>query len=93
LEPNYEPARDLLCVLLLRNKDFPGVVTQAEAATRINPYDDVAIFQELLAEHRLQHPDRAAALVKKLEIAKSHNQHAGTKYGLQESSGPPLPPS
>lgn len=93
LEPNYQPARDLLCVLLLRNNDLPGVVVQAEAATKLNPYDDVAIYQELLAEHRLQHTDKAAALVKKLEIAKAHNQHGTTKYALQEASGPSVPPS
>ena len=93
LEPNYQPARDLLCVLLLRNNDLPGVVAQAEAATKLNPYDDVAIYQELLAEHRLQHLDKAAALVKKLEIAKQHNQHETTKYALQEAPEPSSPPS
>jgi tetratricopeptide (TPR) repeat protein len=93
LEPAYQPARDLLCVLLLRNNDLPGVVAQAEAATKLNPYDDVAIYQELLAEHRLQHLDKASTLVKRLEIAKEHNQHGATKYTLQEAPASSSPPS
>ncbi len=92
LEPNYQPARDLLCVLLLRNNDLPGVVAQAEAATKLNPYDEVAIYQELLAEHRLQHLDKAATLVKRLGIAKEHNQHGATKYVLQEAPATTSPP-
>lgn len=93
LEPNYQPARDLLCVLLLRHNDLQGVVAQAEVATKLNPYDDVAIYQELLAEHRLQHLDKAAVLVKKLELAKAHNQRGLTKYALQEAPASSSPPS
>ncbi len=92
LEPNYQPARDLLCVLLLRNNDLQEVVVQAEAAIKLNPYDDVAIYQELLAEHRLQHAEKAAVLLKQLEIAKSHNQRGATKYALQEAPGVSPPP-
>lgn len=92
LEPNYQPARDLLCVLLLRNNTLQEVVVQAEAATKLNPYDDVAIYQELLAEHRLQHTEKAAVLLKQLEIAKSHNQRGATKYVLQEAPGASPPP-
>lgn len=93
----------MLCVLLLRNNalwlacaksfaselaaDLPGVVVQTEAATKLNPHDDVAIYQELLAEHRLQHLDKTTTLVNKLEIAKEHNQQGATKYVLQEATG------
>ncbi len=93
LEPDYQPARDLLCVLLLRNNDLQSVIAQAEIATKLNPYDDVAIYQELLAEHRLEHLDKAAILVKKLESAKAHNQRGATQYVLQEAPASPSPPS
>jgi predicted Zn-dependent protease len=85
LEPIYQPARDLLCVLLLRHNDLEGVIAQAEEATRRDPYDEVALYQELLAEHKLNHADRAAALVKQFQGAKAHNQEAKTKYILQEA--------
>jgi predicted Zn-dependent protease len=85
LEPGYQPARDLLCVLLLRNNDLAGVVAQAREATKRDPYDEVALYQELLAERKLNHPDRTAILVKQFKDAKAHNQEAKTKYILQEA--------
>jgi tetratricopeptide (TPR) repeat protein len=85
LEPGYQPARDLLCVLLLRHNDFAGAVAQAEEATKRDPYDEVALYQELLAEHKLHHPERAAVLVKQLQDAKAHNQETKTKFILQEA--------
>ena len=85
LEPGYQPAHDLLCVLLLRHNDLAGVIAQAEQATRLDPYDEVALYQELLAEHKLNHPDRAAIVLKQFQAAKAHNQEAKTKYILQEA--------
>jgi tetratricopeptide (TPR) repeat protein len=88
LEPSYQPARDLLCVLLLRHDDLAGVIAQAEEATKRDPYDEVALYQELLAERKLNHPDRTATLVKQFKEAKAHNQEAKTKYLLQEAPPP-----
>jgi tetratricopeptide (TPR) repeat protein len=88
LEPGYLPARDLLCVLLLRHNDLAGVIAQAEEATKRDPYDEVALYQEMLAEHKLNHADRTAALVKQFQDAKAHNQEAKTKYILQEAPQP-----
>ncbi len=88
LEPSYQPARDLLCVLLLRNNDLAGVIAQANEATKRDPYDEVALYQELLAERKLNHPDRTAILVKQFKDAKAHNQEAKTKYVLQEAQPP-----
>ena len=85
LEPGYQPARDLLCVLLLRHNDCGSVVIQAEEATKRDPYDEVALYQELLAEHKLHHSDRAEVLVRKLQDAKVHNQEIKTKFILQEA--------
>jgi tetratricopeptide (TPR) repeat protein len=92
LEPGYQPARDLLCVLLLRHNDLAGVIAQAEEARKRDPYDEVALYQEMLAEHKLNHADRSAALVKEFQAAKAHNQEARTKYVLQEASPPQQTP-
>jgi tetratricopeptide (TPR) repeat protein len=88
LEPGYQPARDLLCVLLLRHNDLAGVIAQAEEATKRDPYDEVALYQELLAERKLNHPEKTATLVKQFKDAKAHNQEAKTKYILQEAQPP-----
>jgi tetratricopeptide (TPR) repeat protein len=95
LEPSYLPARDLLCVLLLRRGDLQEVVEQANEATRRDPYDEAALYQELLAERRLNHPDVVKTLVQQLQQARSHNQSAVTKYMLHEedSSAGHAPPS
>jgi tetratricopeptide (TPR) repeat protein len=90
LEPSYQPARDLLCVLLLRHNDIAEVVTQAEEAKKLDPYDEVAIYQELLAQRKLKNNDAIALLVKQLQEAKAHNQETKTKYILEEAQ--PAPP-
>ena len=86
LEPSYQAARDLLCVLLLRHGDPRGVVDTAAEATRRDPYDEVALYQALLAERRLKHKDETDDLVRRLQEAKSHNQIAVTKYMLADSN-------
>jgi tetratricopeptide (TPR) repeat protein len=88
LEPGYQPARDLLCVLLLRHNDLADVVAQAEEAVKRDPYDEVALYQELLAEHKLNHADRGAVVLKEFQAAKAHNQEAKTKYLLTEEPPP-----
>jgi tetratricopeptide (TPR) repeat protein len=85
LEPTYQPAHDLLCVLLLRHNDLDAVIAQAEEAKKHDPYDEVAIFQELRAEQKLKHTEKIAALIKQLQDAKAHNQQARTKYILEEA--------
>jgi hypothetical protein len=60
------------------------VIAQAREALKIDSYDEVAIYQELLAEHKLKRADQAAILVKQLEKAKAHNQQGHTKYVFQE---------
>jgi len=85
LEPGYQPARDLLCVLLLRHNDLAETITEAREAIKRDPYDEAAIYQELLAEHKLKHTEKISALVKQLQAAKAHNQQAKTKYVLEEA--------
>ncbi len=84
LEPNYLAARDLLCTLLLRHNDLDATVEQAEQALRRDPYDEVALYQELLAQRRLKHNEKTTELVKRLQEAKVHNQQGKTRYLLEE---------
>ncbi len=84
LESSYQPARDLLCSLLRRHGDLQAVVDEAAEATRRDPYDEAALYQALLAERRLKHPEKTADLLRRLQEAKAHNQAAVTKYVLQE---------
>ncbi len=88
LEPSYQPARDLLCVMLLRRGDFEGVIRQAEEATRRDPFDETALYQALLAERRLKHPEKIEDLVRRLQQAKAKNQAPLTKYVLEEGAKP-----
>jgi tetratricopeptide (TPR) repeat protein len=86
LEPSYQPARDLLCVLLLRHGDLREVVEQANEALKRDSYDEAALYQELQAERRLKETDRLPDLVVRLQAAKSHNQVAVTKYVLNDGA-------
>jgi tetratricopeptide (TPR) repeat protein len=87
LEPSYQPARDLLCVLLLRHGDLKEVLEQANEALKRDPYDEAALYQELQAERRLKQTDRLPDLVARLQAAKSHNQVAVTKFVLSDGAG------
>ncbi len=89
LEPSYQPARDLLCVLLMRHGELQAVVDEANEALKHDPYDEVAIYQALLAQRRLKNPAQTEDLVRRLQLAKSHNNVAVTKYVLQEESTVP----
>ncbi len=85
LEPSYLPARDLLCVLLLRQGDYAGAIEQANEATRRDPYDEVVLYQQMLAERKLNHADVARQLAARLQQAKDHNKTAERKYVLEEA--------
>lgn len=84
LEPSYQPARDLLCVLLQRHGDSAEALDVATEAIRRDPADETALYQAMLAERRLKHPERVQALVQQLQVARSHHQAALTKYALEE---------
>jgi tetratricopeptide (TPR) repeat protein len=84
LEPTYQPARDLLCTLLLRSNQFAEVVNQAAIALKQDPTDQSALYQEIQAQRRLGHKDETASLVKRLEDLKRQQQVAQSQYSLQE---------
>src|ERR1700722_16592513 len=74
LEPTYQPARDLLCTLLLRTNQFAEVINQAAIALKQDPTDQSALYQEIQAQRRLGHKEETASLVKRLEDLKRQQQ-------------------
>lgn len=53
VDPGYEPARDLLAQLYLHADQPNRAVTQAEAALKMDPADQTALYQEMMAKRRL----------------------------------------
>jgi tetratricopeptide (TPR) repeat protein len=86
LEPDYQPARDLLCTLLLRTNQYSAVVDQAAIALQHDPTDQSALYQEIQAQRRLGNKDAIGALVKRLEDLKRQQQVAQSQYSLQEAN-------
>jgi tetratricopeptide (TPR) repeat protein len=86
LEPDYQPARDLLCTLLLRTSQYREVVDQAAIALQHDPTDQSALHQEIQAQRRLGHKDAIDPLVKRLEDLKRQQQVAQSQYSLQEAN-------
>jgi tetratricopeptide (TPR) repeat protein len=84
LEPDYQPARDLLCTLLLRTGQFAEVVDQATIALKHDPTDQSALYQQIQAQRRLGNKDAIEPLVKRLEDLKRQQQVAQSQYSLQE---------
>jgi len=66
LQPDYAPARDLLALLYLRVNKPRQAVIEAQAALRIHPMDDVAMYHEIMAYRRLGQKAKVRELVKKL---------------------------
>ena len=70
LEPDYQPALDLLANLYLRTEQPALAARQAELALARDPNDSVALFAEIRAKHKLGKEEEVPALVKRLEQAK-----------------------
>lgn len=90
LEPGYSPARDLLALLWLRANQPQKALEQAQAALKIAPNDDVALYHEIMARRRLGQKEQVDALVKQLAEMRSENaqkETAGHRYVLQEGPG------
>jgi tetratricopeptide (TPR) repeat protein len=91
IDPDYEPAHDLLAMLWLRAEQPQRALKQALAALKIRPDDDVALYQEILARRKLGQTVQAQALVQQLEVLRSRHaqeQKQGRHYILQEEPGP-----
>ncbi|HZU11053.1 MAG TPA: tetratricopeptide repeat protein [Pseudacidobacterium sp.] len=85
IEPDYRPAHDLLSMLYLRANDLPLAISHAERALQLDPNDDTAVYQELMAYRRLGKKEQVDALVARLKEIKQTQQNAKTKYLLQEA--------
>lgn len=88
LEPDYQPALDLLCQLEFRAGNISRSLELAQKAVARNPEDETAIYQELMAYRRLGKKDEVNQLVAKLKQVKEHQQNARTNYQLQEVTNP-----
>lgn len=89
-DAGYGPARDLLALLWLRANQPTKALEQAEAALRIRPNDDVALYHEIMARRSLGQTQQVKALVQKLTMMRSENaqkKRASRRYVLQEEPG------
>lgn len=89
-DPGYGPVRDLLAVLWLRANQPQKALEQAEAALKIQPDDDVALYHEIMARRRLGQSAQVEVLAKKLAVMRAENatkQRASRRYVLQEEPG------
>jgi tetratricopeptide (TPR) repeat protein len=87
IEPNYAPARDLLALLYLRMNNPRKALAEAQAALKMNPTDDVALYHEIMARRRLGQTAEVKILVKKLAVMRKENtqrQRAGHRYVLKD---------
>jgi tetratricopeptide (TPR) repeat protein len=84
LEPDYQPALDLLCQLEFRAGNIDAALKFARRAVARNPEDEAALYQELMAYRRLGKKDEVNELVAKMKQVKEHQRDARTNYQLQE---------
>ena len=85
LEPDYQPARDLLCSLLLQSNNYPEVIRQAELALKNDPTDEAALYQEMQAERRLGNKEAVTTMVARLNDLKKQERVARARYLLADS--------
>ena len=84
LEPDYQPARDLLTVLYMRSGNASAAKQQAEEALKRNPDDTAALYQEMMADRKLGQKGDVDGLVTRLKQIKQSEQETTTKYLLQD---------
>lgn len=87
LEPNYAPARDLLALLYLRKNDPHKALAEAQAALKIHPTDEVALYHDIMARRRLGQNSAVQNLVKELAVMRKENaqrRKAGHRYVLED---------
>jgi tetratricopeptide (TPR) repeat protein len=85
IEPGYQPARDLLCTLLLQTRNYAEVIREAEIALKNDPGDQSALYQQMQAERRLGHKEAVAAMVARLNDLKQQEKAAQVRYLLADT--------
>lgn len=91
LEPGYQPARDLLCTLLLKANQYTAVIEQAGIALKRDPTDQAALYQEIQAQRRLGNKEVIQDLVRRLDDLKQQ-QVAQAQYLLEDANTTPSSP-
>lgn len=92
IEPGYQPAHDLLAVLYLRADKPDRAAAEAKAAQAIDPNDETAVYQELVARRRLGQTTEVAQLVKRLAEVRKKNaeqQQKSQGYVLKDEPADP----
>jgi tetratricopeptide (TPR) repeat protein len=87
IEPGYLPAHDLLALLYLRAGQPERAAEQAEAARKIDPADEAALYQEIMAKRRLGHAaevQKLAQQMAELQKTKTDRQRQGNGYVLKD---------
>jgi len=87
LDPNYQAAHDLLAVLYIRAKQPRLAIQQAELALALDPNDQVALYQEIMARRRSGDTTRIEALTMRLNEIRKENgrrQQDADRYRLQD---------
>jgi len=85
--PNYQAAHDLLAVLYIRAKQPRLAIQQAELALALDPNDQVALYQEIMARRRSGDTTRIEALTMRLNEIRKENgrrQQDADRYRLQD---------
>lgn len=91
LDPSYLAAHDLLAVLYLRSKQPELAIQQAEIALALDPNDQNALYQEILALRRSGRTAQTQILAARLDQARKENgrrEQNTDRYRLQEESIP-----
>lgn len=90
INPDYEPARDLLAVLYLRANQPDRTIAQAEAALKIDPDDEAALYQEMMARRRLGQTEDVRRLVQRMNEIRRKNaeQQQRQGYVLKDETSP-----
>ncbi|HTZ56867.1 MAG TPA: tetratricopeptide repeat protein [Acidobacteriaceae bacterium] len=84
LEPDYQPARDLLAVLYMRAGNASAAREQAKEALKRNPDDTAALYQEMLADRSLGQRSEIDGLVARLKELRKSEQESKTRYLLED---------
>lgn len=87
LDPNYQAAHDLLAVLYVRANAPELAIQQAEAALALDPNDQDALYQEIMARRRSGDTAQIRVLTARFNEARKENerrQQRVDRYSLQE---------
>ncbi len=87
LFPAYQAAHDLLASLYVRAKQPKLAVEQAEQALALNPNDEQALYQELMARRQTESRAELGRLTERLKAVREERERKesnATQYGLQE---------